>query len=193
MNLTKAAYQLRNWRAHLRALTQGTSVKVLNLLAADSSYVKLEGRLNAAIIYPDKKVELGCISRRVVTTAFVNYLRDDLANAAGGADISTFRFHGCGTGAAAESIADTALGAECTTALNPDSTRSVGTQVNAVAKTYTTVATFVFDAAASITEHCVFNAASGGIAMDRSVFAAIPADATLGIEFTYSLTIGDGG
>jgi hypothetical protein len=57
--------------------------------------------LCATLIFNDGRapIDLGCIAKRVVTTAFVNYLRDDLANAAGGADISTFKYHASGTGA----------------------------------------------------------------------------------------------
>ncbi len=199
MNLAKLRYQLRNWRAHWRAFYLGTYITIGGiaarmLMVGTSGRVRAYGVLNARIIRADGSVlDLGCVGRRVVTTAFVNYLRDDLANGAGSADISAFKYHACGTGTTAEAIGDTALVTEATAALNPDTTRAVGTQVNTVAKTYTSVGTLLFDAGAAITEHGLFNAASAGTLMDRTVFAAINVAAADSIQFTYSLTISDGG
>jgi hypothetical protein len=198
--MNKILYQIKNWKAHWRAFYLGSYHVVEGFLAKFIDGIEREGRikmlgtLDACIIRADgTMVDLGCVSKRVVTTAGVNYLRDDFANGAGGADISLFKYHGCGTGTVAEAIGDTALGAESTTALNPDSTRGVGTQVNSVSKTYTTVATMTFDASAAITEHGLFSAASGGTLWDRSVFAAVNVASGESIQFSYSLTINDGG
>jgi hypothetical protein len=190
--MNKLLYQIKNWRAHWRAFYLGSYVTIEGAFArwlGNADRVLMHGKLYAVV----NGINLGCIGSRVVTTAGVNYLRDDFANGAGGADISLFKYHGCGTGAVAEAIGDTALGAECTTALNPDSTRGVGTQVNSVAKTYSTVATLTFDAAAAVTEHGLFSAASGGTLWDRTVFAAINVASGDSIQFTYTLTINDGG
>lgn len=197
MNWQKLIYQIRNWKAHWRAVYLGSYVAVEGVLArwlGNADRVLMYGTVNAHVIRRNgKRIDLGCLGKRVVTTAFVNYLRDDLANAAGGADISTFKYHGCGTGTTAEDIGDTALVTECTTALNPDSTRAVGTQVNSVAKTYSSVGTLTFDASAAVTEHGLFSAASSGTLMDRTVFAAINVASGDSIQFTYTLTISDGG
>jgi hypothetical protein len=204
MNTDKLIYQLKNWRAHGRALILGSKITVKGKTAkALAKFAKTDtkgilvdvfGRLDAKVIRGNGDiVDLGCLGKRVVTTAFVNYLRDDLANAAGGADISTFKYHGCGTGNTAEAIGDTALVTECTTALNPDSTRAVGTQVNSVAKTYSSVGTLTFDASAAVVEHGLFSAASAGTLMDRTVFAAINVASGDSIQFTYSLSLSDGG
>lgn len=196
----KLIYQIRNWKAHWRALYLGSYILVEGILSrfVDGvervGLVKLLGTLDAMVIRADgTTINLGCVSKRVVTTAGVNYLRDDFAAGAGGADISLFKYHACGTGTTAEAITDTTLVTECTTELNPDSTRGVGTQVNSVAKTYSTVATLTFDSAAAVTEHGLFSAASGGTLWDRSVFAAVNVASGESIQFTYTLTISDGG
>jgi hypothetical protein len=197
MKLEKLLYQIKNWRSHWRAFYLGSYHVVEGGLArwiGGSDRIEMMGVLDAKVIRVNgKELDLGCLGKRVVTTAGVNYLRDDFANGAGGADVSLFKYHACGTGAAAESIGDTALGAECTTVLNPDSTRGVGTQSNAVAKTYSTVATLTFDGSAAITEHGIFSAASAGTLWDRTVFAAINVASGDSIQFTYTLTINDGG
>jgi hypothetical protein len=197
MNIEKTLYQIRNWKSHWRAFYLGSYVTVEGALArwiGDSERVLMFGKLNAKVIRPNgSMLDLGCVGSRVVTTAGVNYLRDDFAAGAGGADISLFKYHACGTGTTAEAIGDTTLVTECTTALAPDSTRGVGTQVNSVAKTYSSVATMSFDAAAAVTEHGLFSAASAGTLWDRTVFAAINVDNGGSIVFTYSLVIADGG
>ncbi|OGC95813.1 MAG: hypothetical protein A2W25_15165 [candidate division Zixibacteria bacterium RBG_16_53_22] len=196
MNIDKMIYQVRNWRAHWRAFYLGAYVAIDGIVARLFGYdrVVFEGRVDAVILRGNgNRVDLGCLGRRVVTTAFVNYLRDDLANAAGGADVSTFKYHECGTNSTAEAIGDTALIAPCTTVLNPDSTRAVGTQVNSVAKTYSSVGTLTFDGSAAVVEHGIFNAAATGTLLDRTVFAAINVANGDSIQFTYTLTISDGG
>lgn len=195
--MNKYLYQIKNWKAHWRAFWLGSYHAVEGELAkwlGGDDRVLMLGTLDACVIRADgSRTDLGCIGKRVVTTAGVNFLRDDFAGAAGGADISTFKYHGCGTGSVAEAIGDTALGAECTTVLNPDSTRAVGTQVNSTAKTYTTVGTLTFDGSAAVTEHGIFSAASSGTLWDRTVFAAINVGNGDSIQFTYNLAISDGG
>jgi hypothetical protein len=203
MNIAKLKYQIRNWKAHWRAFYLGSYItledKLANLLFHKGGYegkTRAYGTVDAVIMRANGLVEdIGCLGKRVVTTAFVNYLRDDLAAASGGADISTFKYHECGTGTTAENITDTALVTPCTTALNPDSTRAVGTQVNSTAKTYSSVGTLTFDATGptAITEHGLFSAASIGTLLDRTVFAAINVYSGDSIQFTYTLTIVDGG
>lgn len=199
MKLEVLLYKIRNWKAYARALVYGSYVLVergvaVATVGAMGGRQKYYGSLNAKVIRANgKELDLGCVGKRVVTTAFVNYLRDDLANASGGADISTFKYHECGTGTTAEAIGDTALVTACTTALNPDSTRAVGTQVNSVSGEYTSVGTLTFDASAAVTEHGLFSAASSGTLMDRTVFSAVNVASGDSIQFTYTLTISAGG
>jgi hypothetical protein len=195
MKLAKILYQIKNWKSHWRAFYLGSYITVEGAVArmlGNTDRVLMYGALDACVIRKDGSVlDLGCVGKRVVTTAGVNYLRDEFAASAG--DIGNFKYHGCGTGVGAEAVGDTALGTECTTALNPDSTRATGTQVNSVSKTYSSVGTLTFDASAAVTEHGLFSAASGGTLWDRTVFAAVNVVSGDSIQFTYTLSISDGG
>lgn len=142
--------------------------------------------LMAELIKADgTRINFGVVSHRVVTTAFVSALIDDLDN--GAADISAYNYHGVGTGVTAEAAGDTALVTESTTALTVDNTRATGARSQPFTYRYQTVATLTFDASAAITEHGVFNQAAtgGGGLMDRSVFSAINVVSGDGIQFTY--------
>ena len=152
------------------------------------------GRLYATVIRTNGSIEhLGLLSTKVITDAGVAFLVDDWDNNV--TDITNLNFHGCGTGTVAEAVSDTALGAESTTALNPDNTRATGTRSQPVANQYRTVGTLTFDAAAAITEHGIFSQAAtgGGTLWDRSVFAAINVASGDSIQFTYTCTVSAGG
>ncbi len=138
-------------------------------------------------------LDLGVISLRVVTTAGVNFLVDAFQ---GTVEPEILRYHGVGVGVAAEAAADTALGTESTTILNPDSTRATGTLAEgASANIYRTVGTVTFDGAGAITEHGIFSQAAtgGGTLLDRSVFSAINVVSADSIQFTFELTLAAGG
>ena len=126
------------------------------------------------------------VRNRVVTNAYVNLLVDELqANQAAHSD---FKYHDSGTGTAAESAGDTALGTPCGEA------RDTGTQVEgASANIYKSVATTTYTATKAITEHGLFNATTAGVLMDRSVFAAINVVSGNQIEFSYELSVSSGG
>lgn len=184
MSISKFVYAVKNWKSHWRAFWLGTE-------NPNSGKIKMTGQLNATILRADgSKEELGLISSRVVTTAGVNFMRDDFNAAAGAADISSINFHDSGTGIVAEAIGDVNLG----TVAGP-TTRATGTQSGAVAKVYRSVGTITYAGALAITEHGLFsNATRGsGILWDRSVFAAINVVSGDSIQFTYDLTINDGG
>lgn len=130
-------------------------------------------------------IDLGVISRRLVTDAFVNELVDQLQASTG--QIANFSWHASGIGITAESAGDTALGSEV-------ATRSDGSQVEgATANIYKTVGTINYSGNFAITEHGVFNASSAGILMDRSVFGAINVTPGSSIEFDFELTAQSGG
>jgi hypothetical protein len=142
-------------------------------------------------------VPLGLASMRLVTTVGVNFIVDAFQ---GTVEPEILRYHGWGTGSVAEAVGDTALGTEMTTQYNPDSTRPTGTLTEgASANIFRTVATFTPDSGGSIVlrEHGIFSQAAtgGGTLLDRSVFAAITLDATLGdsLQTTYELTFPSGG
>jgi hypothetical protein len=179
--LDRFLYQLRNWKAHMRALLFGDS--------NTDGVVTLRGELSALLTRADGKViDLGVVSRRVVTTAGVNFIRDDFN--AGTTDISNMNFHDSGTGVAAEAIGDTDLG----TVAGP-TTRATGVQSAPASKQYRTTGTITYAGALAITEHGVFSSATrgAGTLLDRSVFAAINVASGDSIQFQYTLTINDGG
>ena len=140
-----------------------------------------QGRLYASLITKEGDVRhYGLVSTKVVTTAGVNYMRDDFNNATGGADITNFNFHDSGTGTGAEAVGDTALG----TAAGP--ARVTGTQSAPATKQYRTVGTITYTSTLAITEHGVFSASSSGTLWDRSVFGAINVNNGDSIQFTYT-------
>ena len=134
-------------------------------------------------------LDFGLVSTRVVTTAGVNFLVDALQNLV---EPELLKFHGIGTGVAGESAADTALGTEITTGLNPDNTRATGSLgEGASANVFRTVGTNTVDGSFAVTEHGLFSQAAtgGGTLFDRSVFAAVNLIAADQIQTTYDLTL----
>jgi hypothetical protein len=148
------------------------------------------GALYGRVIHADgSEDDLGLISLRVVTTAGVTAICSHLNN--NGATISTFNFHGYGTGGAAEAVGNTALTTELTTEYVVNSTRPTGSQA-ASTNTYTTVGTLSPDSGGTIavTEHGVFSASSAGTLLDRSLFSAVNLVASAdSLQTTYVLTL----
>lgn len=130
---------------------------------------------------------------RLVTDAGVAFLVDDWDNNA--QDLTTLNYHGCGTGSTAEAVGQTALVTECTTVLNPDSTRATGTRSQPSANIYQSVGTLTFDNTAAVTEHGLLSQAAtgGGTLWDRSLFSTINVASGDSIQFTYQATINSGG
>ncbi len=156
------------------------------------------GKLEADLIRADgTRIRYGVVSYRMITDTGVAFMVDDWDNNTASAtnDITTIRYHGCGTSNTAESVSDTTLGAESTTALNPDSTRATGTQSQPTANQLRSVGTLTFDASAAIVEHGILTQAAtgGGTLWDRSVFSAINVVSGDSIQFTYTCTVSAGG
>lgn len=128
-------------------------------------------------------VDHGVISRRVVTTAGVNAIRDQFL---GTFTLANFKYHVSGTGSTAEAVGDTALVTEV-------ATRVIGTQVSGGAGAYQTVATIPYTATLAIVEHGILSAAAAGTLLDRSVFTAINVVNGDSITFTYTITFSAGG
>jgi len=125
-------------------------------------------------------IDLGLASCRVVTTAFVNEMVDQLQ-----AEDSTwgdFKYHDSGVGTTAEAVGDTDM--ETT----DGESRATGTQTENAANIYESVATISYTTTKAITEHGVFNASTSGELMDRSVFSAVNVVNGDSIQFTYRLT-----
>jgi hypothetical protein len=124
---------------------------------------------------------VGRVSRGKVTTAFRDFEVDQLI--AETTAYGDFKFHEVGTSTAAEANSQTAL--TTTTGI----ARVTGTQVEAAADQYQSVATVTADTTETWGEHGLFNASTSGTMMDRSLISptvAVVASDT--VQFTYTLT-----
>lgn len=163
-----------------------TKKQLLRPLSSGEDYQKgaiaPEARLYAKILRGDGNSEdLGILSTKVVTTAFVNLLVDQLQSSTG--EIANFSWHEMGTGGTAEAIGNTAL----VTAVE---TRTDGTQTEgASTNIYRTVGTITATSARAVVEHGIFNASSAGVLLDRSIFTVINLSTDDAIQFTYELTV----
>ena len=141
------------------------------------------GTLHIRVFGADGVVtDYGLVSCRVVTTAFVNFVVDQLQTETSA--FGDFKYHDSGVGVTAENITDTDI--ETTDA----ESRATGTQAEgATANIYKSVGTIAYTTTKVITEHGLFNASTGVTLMDRTVFAAINVENGNSIEFTYQLTL----
>ena len=147
----------------------------------------LQGELSVTKIFGNgRREEYGVVSRHLVTTAFVNYMVDQLqAELAAWGD---FKFHDSGVGVTAAAVGDTDI--ETTDGVG----RATGSQTEgASANIYKSVGTITYDSSKAITEHLLANIVTAGVAMDHHVFAAINVVATDSIEYTFQLTCTAGG
>lgn len=95
---------------------------------------------------------------------------------------NTWKYHDSGTGVVAAAKGDTTLGTPCGEA------RDTGTVTEgASADIYESVATHTYAGSFAITEFGLFESATVGILIIRSVFAAINVVASDKIEFTCTL------
>lgn len=144
------------------------------------------GKLEAVLIRADgTKVNYGILSMRVVTTAFVNFVVDQLQTDT--TEIGDFKYHDSGVGTTAENAADTAI--ETT----DGESRATGTQTESAANAYRSVGTISYTTTKAITEHGLFSQSTSGTLMDRSVFSAINVVNGDSIQFTYTITFTAGG
>lgn len=140
------------------------------------------GRLEAVLIRADgTKVNLGVLGHRVVTTAFVNFVVDQLQTET--SVFGDFKYHDSGVGATAENVTDTAI------QTTDGEARVAGTQTETSANIYQSVGTINYTTTKAITEHGLFNDLTAGTLLDRTVFAAVNVANGDAIQFTYSLTI----
>lgn len=119
---------------------------------------------------------------RVVTTAFVDFIVDQLITET--SVFGDFKYHDSGTGVGDEAVGDTALGTPTGEAL------SVGTQVETDHDTYKSIATDTYAGTFAITEHGLFNHATpaSGTLADRTKFTAINVVSGNQIEFTFEIS-----
>jgi len=142
-----------------------------------------------------RDVDLGLASLRVVTDDGAEFLVDAFQNTAA---IENMHFHGFGTGGAAEGVGNVGLTTEFTTEYASDNVRPTGSQTEAAANIFRTVATFTPDSGGTlgVTEHGIFDqaAVAGGTLWDRSLFSVVNVVAGAdSLQATYDLTITSGG
>lgn len=131
-------------------------------------------------------IDYGKVAYGLVTTAFVEFMVDQLQTET--SVWGDFKFHDSGVGATAAAIGDTDI-----ETIDGES-RATGTQVEgASANIYRSVGTISYTATRAIAEHGLFSIVTGGTLMDRHVFSAINVVNGDSIEFTYELTVNSGG
>lgn len=144
------------------------------------------GTLEITKIHKDgTREDFGVVGHRVVTTAFVSFVVDQLQTES--SEFGDFKFHDSGVGTTAENSADTAM--ETTDGEN----RATGTQTESAANAYRSVGTISYTTTKAITEHGVFSQSTNATLMDRTVFSAINVVNGDGIQFTYTITFSAGG
>ena len=141
------------------------------------------GESYAVLIKADgQRVDYGLLSCRVVTTAFVNFLVDQLQTET--SEFGDFKYHDSGVGNTAEAVGDT----DMETTDGED--RVAGTQTEgASANIYKSVGTISYTSTKAITECGLFSQSTGATLMDRSVFSAVNVVDGDSIEFTYQITM----
>jgi len=124
---------------------------------------------------------VGLVSMGKVTTAFRDFEIDQLI--AESSLYGDFKYHEVGTSATAEANTQTALTTTSGIA------RVAGTQVEAAADQYQSVATVTADATETWQEHGIFNASTTGTMLDRSLISPTVAVVNLDtVQFTYTVT-----
>ncbi len=141
------------------------------------------GKLSAIVTRADgTRINYGVLGYRVVTTAFVNFVVDQLQ--AETSVFGDFLYHDSGVGSTAENVTDTAI--ETT----DGESRASGTQTEgASANIYRSVGTIAYTSTLALREHGLFNASTAGTLMDRTVFTAINVVNGDSVQYTYELTV----
>jgi hypothetical protein len=160
--------------------------KLAKAFSALTGIPTMTAELAIKLIKADGRViDYGVVGYRVVTTAFVSYVVDQLQTET--STFGDFKFHAMGTGSTAENAADTAMETDSGVA------RNSGSQTEASATVYQSVGTLAFVSTLALREHGLFNVLTVGTLMDRTVFAAINVVSGDSVQNTYSLTIAAGG
>lgn len=124
--------------------------------------------------------DYGIVGRRVVTTAYCEFMVDQHQTES--SVVGDYKFHDAGVGTTAEASGDTAI--ETT----DGESRATGTQTEGTSVQYQSVATIAYTSTKAITEHGLFSASTGATLMDRTIFTAINVVSGDSIQFTYTIT-----
>ena len=200
-----ASYVRRDWRSRFgarskmlewqRANAENFQRSLEDQLRFDTGNLALIGHLWGEVFRRDgRREDLGLMSCRVVTDTGVGFIVDAFQNLV---ELENMKYHGLGTGGAAEAAANTALTTELTTQYTPASTRPTGTlgEKSGDTKTYETTATITVSATVAATEHGIFSQAAtgGGVMLDRSLFSVVNLASGESLAATYQLTFNSGG
>lgn len=177
----RARYRFRNLPTHARALPLLAAARLARTIGLPAGVSELTAVINRA---DGTTVDLGCLSRLIVTTAGVNYLASTFTGTGAPANIN---FADSGTGTTAAAIGDTAL------QTGTGNARVAGTQTNPSANLYRSVATLPYSGSAAITEYGIFSASTVGTLFDHFVFSAVNVVNGDSITFTFTLTLTAGG
>ena len=146
----------------------------------------LIAELRAKLIQADGTViNYGVLSRRVVTTAFVNLMVDQLITETSA--WGDFKYHDSGEGDTGAVVGDTDI--ETT----DGESRATGTQAENAANIYESVGTISYSSTKAIVEHGLFNTADSTTLLDRHVFSAVNVVDGDSIQFTFDFTYTSGG
>jgi hypothetical protein len=179
------SWQLRN-RARFEYLFGRVSVWLAKQFSRLTGIPTMTSQLAAVLIKANgQRINYGVIGYRVITTAFVNFMVDQLQTETSA--WGDFKFHDSGVGTTAAVVGDTDI--ETT----DGESRATGSQTESAANVYRSVGTIAYTTTKAITEHGLFNASTGVTLMDRHVFSAINVVNGDSIEFTYDLTVNSGG
>lgn len=148
--------------------------------------VTMRGRLHAKLWRDGRYIDYGVVAHGLVTTAFVNFMVDQLQTET--SVWGDFKYHDSGEGTTGATIGDTDI--ETT----DGESRATGSQTEgASANIYKSVGTIAYTTTKAITEHGLFNNTTGATLLDRHTFSAINVGNGDSIEFTYELTCSAGG
>lgn len=200
-----AGYVRRDWRSRFgirsktlewqRANAEHFQRSLEDQLRFDTGNLAFIGHLWGEVFRRDgSREDLGLMSCRVVTTSGVGFIVDAFQNLV---ELENMKFHGLGTGGAAEAVGNTALTTELTTQYTPANTRPTGTlgEKSGDATCYETTATITVSATVAATEHGIFSQAAtgGGVMIDRSLFSVVNLASGESLAATYQLTFNAGG
>ena len=166
---------LKGWFAH----------SVVRPIANFFGLATMIGKLEARLIKKDGEViNYGTLGYRVATTAFVNFMVDQLQ--AETSEWGDFKYHDSGIGTTNEAVGDTDI------ETSDEEDRVAGTQTEDDADDYQSVGTISYTTTKAITEHGLFSQSTGTTLMDRTEFSAINVENGDSIQFTYTLNCAAG-
>ena len=162
------------------------AAKVVGPIANKFGVSTMMGELSAVLYKADGSyINYGVLGRRVVTTAYCEFMVDQHQTES--SVIGDFKFHDSGVGTTAAAITDVDM--ETTDA----ESRATGSQTESGSVAYQSVGTIAYTSTLSITEHGLFSASTGVTLMDRTVFAAVPVINGDSVQYTYAISYVAGG